>query len=393
MTSLFENVLGGLLGGTIVLALTAVAVSLPAVRRRPALASAMWLVVLVRFAFPVQLTTGISIESTLAQFFGGEAWIFGAPELVSSSPALSQAPGAGLWVSILAFGWISIASALLLTAVIRAQRTHSRLRGLPMVPEAIARRAERLALELGLRRTPRVVLGSETALSAGILRPVVALPNWLSGAALDHVLAHELAHIARRDPLWALLASAARSLVFFWPPAWFASRKFAAAREQACDVAAISACSSDSRDYARTLLDVSTRLVSASAALAMAARPSQLTRRITGLLSGRLSGMGAVGVLVLGVQIAVGLPGSAKDAEAASTWGECIPSPGLRAKLMNDHPEADRDGDGVLTRAEVCAFERRLRSSVRESIDESPGPMCIEEFRCTEVSSGGDAAF
>lgn len=85
-----------------------------------------------------------------------------------------------------------------------------------------------------LLTTPSLV----SAATYGVFRPVVLLPvdaaDW-SPERVHAVLAHELAHIARRDCLTQLLAQFARAVYWFNPLIWFAERRMAVERERACD--------------------------------------------------------------------------------------------------------------------------------------------------------------
>lgn len=72
-----------------------------------------------------------------------------------------------------------------------------------------------------------------------IVRPVIVLPargcDDLTGDELESLLLHELAHVARRDNLIALLTSAAGALLWFHPLVWLAMRQLDTTREQSCD--------------------------------------------------------------------------------------------------------------------------------------------------------------
>jgi beta-lactamase regulating signal transducer with metallopeptidase domain len=76
----------------------------------------------------------------------------------------------------------------------------------------------------------------------GILRPSVGLPVdfavKFSRAEQDAMLAHELAHLASRDPLWYLLADASSAALWWHPQAWWARRRLHRASELAADEAA-----------------------------------------------------------------------------------------------------------------------------------------------------------
>ena len=93
----------------------------------------------------------------------------------------------------------------------------------------------------------------------GALRPTILLPaDWRDwdDAKLDAVLAHELSHVARRDPLTQRLSLLHRAIFWFSPLAWLLDRHLADLAEQASDEAALS-CGTDRKHYARILLDFS----------------------------------------------------------------------------------------------------------------------------------------
>src|SRR5690606_4356479 len=73
----------------------------------------------------------------------------------------------------------------------------------------------------------------------GLLRGEICLPsravNDLSCAYQRTMLAHELAHLRRRDPLWRLALTALQSALFFQPLVRVAGRKLIECSELACD--------------------------------------------------------------------------------------------------------------------------------------------------------------
>src|SRR5262249_42463223 len=70
---------------------------------------------------------------------------------------------------------------------------------------------------------------------------------------LHAVLAHELAHIVRRDLFLQRLSLVYRACTWFSPLSWWLHRHLAELAEQASDVAALEA-GADTTDYAETLL-------------------------------------------------------------------------------------------------------------------------------------------
>jgi hypothetical protein len=96
-----------------------------------------------------------------------------------------------------------------------------------------------------------------TPMTTGIVSPCVMLPvTWREWPEdkLQAVLAHENAHIARRDSLVALVAHANRAIFWFHPLAWWLERTLAVTAEQACDETA--ARQLGPRRYAEVLLDM-----------------------------------------------------------------------------------------------------------------------------------------
>ena len=97
-------------------------------------------------------------------------------------------------------------------------------------------------------------------LTFGAVRPTVVLSPGLKAPELDYVLAHEGAHVRRRDNLWHYAMAAA--LVFHWfnPAVWLMAALLRRDVEMACDRAALCALGTERRaEYARTLVKLSTQ--------------------------------------------------------------------------------------------------------------------------------------
>ena len=97
-----------------------------------------------------------------------------------------------------------------------------------------------------------------TPMTTGIVSPCVLLPvSWREWPEdkLQAVLAHENAHIVRRDSLVAFLAHVNRAIFWFHPLAWWLERTLAVTAEHACDETAARQVGQPRR-YAEVLLDM-----------------------------------------------------------------------------------------------------------------------------------------
>ena len=171
-----------------------------------------------------------------------------------------------------------------------------RVRPLPAVWQE---RLAALATRSGVRR-PVALLESalvRVPLVVGYVRPVILLPlgtvAGLSPAYLEAILAHELAHVLRRDYLVNLLQTVAEVLFFYHPAVWFVASCVRTERENCCDDAATALVGDDPLRLARALTALAEWTRSATVApaprLALAAlnRPGALLLRVRRLVQRR----------------------------------------------------------------------------------------------------------
>jgi beta-lactamase regulating signal transducer with metallopeptidase domain len=116
----------------------------------------------------------------------------------------------------------------------------------------------RLALLLGLRRVPRLMVSSKTEIpvyTAGL----VLLPATADYEARERrlILAHELAHARRRDLAWEWLGTLTQTLFFFHPLVLIARREERLARESAADALALHITEAPASTYGKLLLTIS----------------------------------------------------------------------------------------------------------------------------------------
>ena len=148
------------------------------------------------------------------------------------------------------------------------------------------------ATRLGVKLRPLVSTCERVAVPVvvGVVRPVILLPaSLLSGLApedVETILAHELAHLRRRDHLTVLVQRALEAVLFYHPIAWWLSRRIDAFREDACDDLVL-ASGIDRMGYATTLLRVAELRTNAAEERRLLSQlavdgghPSKLRRRI-----------------------------------------------------------------------------------------------------------------
>ncbi|MEP6917403.1 MAG: M56 family metallopeptidase, partial [Acidobacteriota bacterium] len=187
--------------------------------------------------------------------------------------AMAVEPGRARATALLLAIW-GIGAAMAMTAlVLSLLRTRRLARTADAVNDPTWRSAAgTLAARLGLRQAVRLLVtaGVDTPMAGGVWRPAIFLPaasrTW-SAERRDVVLAHELAHLAARDPLRHLVARLALALYWFHPLAWIAARQETVAREQACDEAVL-ALGTRPSVYARVLLDLADSIARPAPALA-----------------------------------------------------------------------------------------------------------------------------
>ena len=161
----------------------------------------------------------------------------------------------------------------------------------------LQRAMQTLVQEMQLRSpTLRVLPGLSSPL---VLPGAVLLPRWAEGLDASQqraMLAHELAHLRRRDPLWRPLQRLALVPLFFHPLAWHALRRLESLAETLCDAASVER-SGSGRPLAECLAECLARSSGADRrdpqntehrgagwALAMAERSSGIVDRVHTLL-------------------------------------------------------------------------------------------------------------
>ncbi|HEX4073585.1 MAG TPA: carboxypeptidase regulatory-like domain-containing protein, partial [Planctomycetaceae bacterium] len=185
--------------------------------------------------------------------------IVGASPDVLAAPAFAWPPAFGLMVGLS----LLISAALWAIAIRQFVRASRLFRKAPPAPERAAAILRELQQAFGFRRCPALIVVDEAMtplLWAAPGRIAVVLPREmaesLDESQLRGVLAHELAHLARRDGWLQLFAFCGASLQWWNPVAWLARREMRAAAEACCDAMVLEWLPGMRKTYARSLLAV-----------------------------------------------------------------------------------------------------------------------------------------
>lgn len=283
--------------------------------------------------------------------------------------------------------------------------------------------ADELCAALSIRAPVRLRITRHRAVLAtwGSIRPVILLPADADSWAADRirvVLAHELAHVARRDWLVHLIAEVARAIYWFNPLFWLACARLRRDSEHACDDIVLESGISNT-SYASHLVDLARSFRAHGRTWLPApsmARPSTLERRVRTMLSPQpharqLSATSRAALALLLVALALPIAAAATHAGIPSgvlrdPSGRVLPAATVRLSAIGQEAihetQSDAsgsfefpnipDGDYMLS-ARLPGFVS-TRQRVRVSAGMAPLNMILQVGTLTEtitVKAGPDA--
>lgn len=161
-----------------------------------------------------------------------------------ASPSDSQSARAATPTGWPGLVWLAGSLLFLARLAVTQLRLRHFARRLPAtLPRNLATRLHTLRADFALPRLRALTCPKlRGPVAFGIRRPTLVLPadfaERFSAAQQEAMLAHELAHLAERDPLWRTLADVVVALGWWHPATWFARRQLQAASEAVADEAA-----------------------------------------------------------------------------------------------------------------------------------------------------------
>jgi len=260
----------GLSNACFALALAIVATIVGAKARRPHLAYMLWLLVFVKLVTPPILTIPVNALSPQSDLVAAtndhDANVAEQPVSVETTwvSSLSSRIGtiandtkpwfASIW--LLGGGVVLAWSLLQIYRFSRLLATESEA-----APQEVQAAAAKIARRLGLHHVPTICttparLSPMVWWTGGRVRVVVptTLLDQLDAQQSQWILAHELAHVRRRDYLVRWLEWLA-CVCFWWNPVlWWAQRNLRALEEICCDDLVISSLNPKPKTYANSLL-------------------------------------------------------------------------------------------------------------------------------------------
>ena len=216
-----------------------------------------------------------------------------APDPLAAVPATTYDLPSATWPQVLLGLWMLGTIVLLARLFVLRLRLHRSLRGRREIAGgSLALMLESLRAAAGVRRRIRLTTSAELAGPVAMGASEICLParalTALDPAQQRAVLAHELGHLVRQDPLWLGVAAACESLFFFQPLNRVARRRIQEAAEYLCDDWAVHQ-TGGSLTLAKCLAEVATWMDAGQRAVpvaGMAENRSQLVERVHRLVEG-----------------------------------------------------------------------------------------------------------
>ncbi len=212
-------------------------------------------------------------------------------DLLAAIPASAPAAAPSTWddpTPLIEWLWLGGAAMVVLRLLAGLATLHRWTRNAEAPDASWSEALERELDAAGCRKPVRLLVGdTPSPISWGWRRPLILLdrdtarnPN-----EAEAVLAHEVAHVVRRD--WAMLILARLAVAAFWfnPLLWLLERRLIAEAEEAADARALASVEPEA--YAQTLLSCA-RQTSAPRLPVTAMADKSLGRRVKAILGGRL---------------------------------------------------------------------------------------------------------
>jgi bla regulator protein blaR1 len=337
----------------------------------------------------------ISIVHAVNQPFSAPAVTQAANSPSSLERAEARLPAALILTWFLGF------AAVLLAWYLRWRQISRMLRR--SVPAEKSREAEilRRIRNATSARTPIRLLVSSDLMEPGvfgIFSPALLWPAQLShcleDSHLQAILAHEVAHVQRRDNLTALMQMLVEAIFWFHPFVWWIERKMVEERERACDEAVVQS-GSRAEIYADSLLKVSRFCAELPLPCVSGITGADLSKRIRSIMLPRFTDLGmgkrlllaAFAISVVAAPVSFGLMQDAPQASQILHATGPLPSFEV-ASIRQDHSGSRSSAMGAMG---IHAPKDRFiatNATIMELIQWAWSPRGIRPLADDQVSGG-----
>jgi beta-lactamase regulating signal transducer with metallopeptidase domain len=384
-------------------------------RLGPVATHALWLVVLVKLVTPPIVSWPWSSRLMLPA--AEVAALPSGPDLVFAEVRRFPVPGSGagtpggpiasrslvgahLLPDLVLIGhrvvevWLVASTALALWQIGRVVRFQRRLRWAVPAPRWLVDEAERIGRRLGVQAPEILVIpGPATPMLWFLGRTKLLVPGRLvealGTAGWQGILAHELAHVRRRDH-WVRRLELAAGVLWWWNPLyWLTRQRLDAEAELACDEWAVLAFPEGRLAYAEALLEVCQTLSTAEPrlpALGVATAGRILERRVKMILRDQtprrvstpaLIGAGLLALLAIPGWIVAGpsSPGSSPNTATIVSDDNKVDT---RTEVAEEIADDDTERSTDRPRRETPTRPRRLRAARKKDSPDSLSADTVE---------------
>jgi hypothetical protein len=223
----------------------------------------------------------------------GEVVMLGAgPGVSDAASEVVEAEPAPLWPKLIVGAWLLgavIALARLGGSVVSLRRKLADRR--EVIEDPVLEGFLTLCRDVDVRRKIRLTASPSISSPIALWRSEIVIPQRaieeLSPAAMRSVLAHEIAHLERRDPHWLALAAVIEALCFFQPLNRLARKGMQESAELLCDDWAIGR-TGDGVQFAKSLAELASWSAAAPTSVLVAGMLGErpLVRRVERALDG-----------------------------------------------------------------------------------------------------------
>ena len=358
-------------------------------RNRAGVRHAVWLAASLKFLFPFAALVAVgsrlgwrvapvAARSPITIVMDAASQPFSvAVRIAPAVPVSAFAGGSVILISLTALWFVGFVT-VLLTWCVRWRRVAAVVRdGAPIESGLLVDTLRGLERRGGVR-TPIALLSSSSAFEPGvfgIVRPVLLWPrrisDHLSNEQVEAILAHEVAHVRRRDNLTAALHMIVQAVFWFYPLVWWIGSRLVDERERACDEDVVR-LGSEPQVYAESILKTCQFYVESPLACVAGVTGSDLKKRIEQIMKGNA-------VATLSTWKKALLATAAAAAVAAPVAVGLIHAPRLQAQSATGRDLAalekdikTRIDDLEQRRATTMALYKRLQASA--AAETSPRP-------------------